>query len=192
MKEDINEIKEFVLNFIENYTKEIIEDDVVGFYNDALAMLQHFNNLKENQPELDALYIEFINHIIQSEGVLKEYTAFNFGSLKTLTSLRESEDFKKLTPIFTPYSFNEAEETINQIFEEIKSVKEFHKELKEEITYLLDEYQFHLDHIEENMRYNFYIYNELENVPDLSSFIEEFQIEKRKFIQKCNDKLIKK
>lgn len=187
-------INEFVEQFIENYTPEIIKDDVVGFYNDAFLLLQHFYSLDNFDTETEAFYVQFINHIIENEQLLKEYSNFDFGSIKTLASLQKNTDFKSLAPIYTPYSFTETEETIDQIFEELKTVKEFHKELKEEIAYLLDEYKFHLEHLKENMQYNFYTYEELEetNSFDLDEKIEELQQEKQKFIQKCNDKLAKK
>ncbi|SEH74201.1 hypothetical protein SAMN02927937_01175 [Paenimyroides aquimaris] len=187
-------IKEFVEQFIENYTPEIIKDDVVGFYNDAFLLLQHFYSLDNFDTETEAFYVQFINHIIENEQLLKEYSNFDFGSIKTLASLQKNTDFKSLTPIYTPYNFTETEETIDQIFEELKTVKEFHKELKEEIAYLLDEYKFHLEHLKENMQYNFYTYEELEetNPFDLDEKIEELQQEKQKFIQKYNDKLYNK
>lgn len=187
-------INEFVEQFIENYTPEIIKDDVIGFYNDAFLLLQHFYSLDNFDTETEAFYVQFINHIIENEQLLKEYSNFDFGSIKTLASLQKNTDFKSLAPIYTPYSFTETEETIDQIFEELKTVKEFHKELKEEIAYLLDEYKFHLEHLKENMQYNFYTYEELEetNSFDLDEKIEELQQEKQKFIQKYNDKLAKK
>lgn len=187
-------INDFVSQFIENYTTEIIEDDVIGFYNDAFVLLQHFYNLKNFDQETEAFYTEFINHILANEIILKEYSNFNFGSIKTLNTLQSNSDFKSLAPIYTPYNFIEIEEAIDQIFEELKVAKEFKKELKEEITYLLDEYQFHVEHLKENMQYNFYTYDELDGVEpsNLDERIEEFKKEKQKFIQKCNDKLAKK
>src|SRR5690606_13480823 len=132
--------------------------------------------------------------IIKNEKILKEYSNFDFGSIKTLQSLKKSTDFKSLTPIYTPYSFTETEETIDQIFEELKVVKEFKKELKDEIAYLLDEYQFHIDHLKENMQYNFYTYEELDNVEpfNLDEKADELKTEKLKFVQSWNDKLTKK
>ena len=187
-------INDFVLQFKENYTPDIIEDDVIGFYNDAFVLLQHFYNLKNFDVETESFYAEFINHIIKNEKILKEYSNFDFGSIKTLSTLQKSSDFKLLTPIYTPYSFTETEEAIDQIFEELKVVKEFKKELKEEIGYLLDEYQFHLDHLKENIQYNFYTYEELDNVEpfNLDEKAEELKTEKLKFVQSWNDKLAKK
>jgi len=188
------EIRNFVLNFIENYDEEIVEDDVVGFYNDALMMLKQFKSLQDDSEELKLIYDLFINHVLRYSNLLKEYIAFDFKTVSTLALLRSDNAFHELQPLYTSYSFEEAEETIDQIFEEIKSVKEFHKELKEEINYLLEEYQFHLEHMEENRNYDFYIYDVLEGVAeeDLPSTIEDIQLEKRKFIQKCKDKLAKK
>ena len=187
-------INDFVLQFKENYTPDVIEDDVIGFYNDAFVLLQHFYNLKNFDVETESFYAEFINHIIKNEKILKEYSNFDFGSIKTLSTLQKSSDFKLLTPIYTPYSFTETEEAIDQIFEELKVVKEFKKELKEEISYLLDEYQFHLDHLKENIQYNFYTYEELDNVEpfNLDEKADELKSEKLKFIQSWNDKLAKK
>ncbi len=187
-------INDFVLQFKENYTPDVIEDDVIGFYNDAFVLLQHFYNLKNFDVETESFYAEFINHIIKNEKILKEYSNFDFGSIKTLSTLQKSSDFKLLTPIYTPYSFTETEEAIDQIFEELKVVKEFKKELKEEIGYLLDEYQFHLDHLKENIQYNFYTYEELDHVEpfNLDQKAEELKTEKLKFIQSWNDKLAKK
>ena len=187
-------INDFVLQFKENYTPDVIEDDVIGFYNDAFVLLQHFYNLKNFDVETESFYAEFINHIIKNEKILKEYSNFDFGSIKTLSNLQKSSDFKLLTPIYTPYSFTETEEAIDQIFEELKVVKEFKKELKEEIGYLLDEYQFHLDHLKENIQYNFYTYEELDHVEpfNLDEKAEELKTEKLKFVQSWNDKLAKK
>ena len=187
-------INDFVLQFKENYTPDIIEDDVIGFYNDAFVLLQHFYNLKDVDVETESFYAEFINHIIKNENILKEYSNFDFGSIKTLSTLQNSSDFKSLTPIYTPYSFTETEEAIDQIFEELKVVKEFKKELKEEIGYLLDEYQFHIDHLKENIQYNFYTYEELDGVEpfNLDEKADELKSEKLKFVQSWNDKLAKK
>lgn len=187
-------INDFVLQFKENYTPDIIEDDVIGFYNDAFVLLQHFYNLKDVDLETESFYAEFINHIIKNENILKEYSNFDFGSIKTLSTLQNNLDFKSLTPIYTPYSFTETEEAIDQIFEELKVVKEFKKELKEEIGYLLDEYQFHIDHLKENIQYNFYTYEELDGIEpfNIDEKADELKTEKLKFIQKCNDKLAKK
>lgn len=187
-------INDFVVQFKENYTPEIIEDDVIGFYNDAFVLLQHFYNLKAFDVETESFYAEFINHIIANENILKEYSNFDFGSIKTLSSLQNSTDFKSLAPIYTLYSFTETEETIDQIFEELKVVKEFKKELKEEISYLLEEYQFHIDHLQENIQYNFYTYEELDAIEpfDLDAKADELKSEKMKFVQSWNDKLTKK
>lgn len=187
-------IYDFVLQFKENYTTDVIEDDVISFYNDAFVLLQHFYNLKNFDTETESFYAEFINHTIKNEALLKEYSNFDFGSIKTLNTLQNSTDFKSLAPIYNSYSFTETEEVIDQIFEELKVVKEFKKELKEEIGYLLDEYQFHIDHLKENIQYNFYTYEELEGIEnsDLDEKADELKTEKLKFIQKCNDKLAKK
>ena len=187
-------INDFVLQFKENYTPDIIEDDVIGFYNDAFVLLQHFYNLKDIDVETESFYAEFINHIIKNENILKEYSNFDFGSIKTLSSLKNNSDFKSLAPIYTPYSFTETEETIDQIFEELKVVKEFKKELREEIGYLLDEYQFHIDHLKENIQYNFYTYEELDGIEtfNLDEKADELKSEKLKFVQSWNDKLAKK
>lgn len=194
MEQSIDEINEFVIQFTENYTKNVVEDDVVCFYNDLYIMLQHFNSLKNDSNELNESYEKFINHVLGFKNFLKEYSSFDFDSIKTLDLLQNNANFKELNPIYTPYSFTETEETIDQIFEEIKAVKEFHKELKEEINYLLDEYRFHLDHLKENMLYNFYSYEELDEAKDtdLDEKIEELKTEKNKFLQKCTDKLAKK
>lgn len=187
-------INDFVLQFRENYSPDIIEDDVIGFYNDAFVLLQHFYNLKDVDVETESYYAEFINHIITNKNILKEYSNFDFGSIKTLNTLQKSPDFKSLTPIYTPYSFTETEEAIDQIFEELKVVKEFKKELKEEIGYLLDEYQFHIDHLKENIQYNFYTYEELDGIEpfNLDEKADELKTEKLKFVQSWNDKLAKK
>lgn len=190
MKQSTEEIKEFVAQFIENYTPEIIEEDTVSFYNDLFIMLQNFNSLPPNEKDFEPIYNDFINHVLKHQTTLKEFVSFDFDSIKNLDDLYKNSSFKELNPIYTPYSFNETEEIIDQIFEEIKTVKEFNKELKEEINYLLDEYRFHLDHLKENMMYNFYTYDEFDNVKEAD--LEELKIEKNKFIQKCNDKLMKK
>ncbi|WKW46838.1 hypothetical protein P3875_01835 [Myroides sp. JBRI-B21084] len=194
MNNNNNYITEFVSEFIENYTQSVITDDVVSFYNDAFVLLQHFYTLEEINTETEEQYQLFINHIIKNDVHLKEYSNFNFKLINSLHALKNSDNFKNLAPIYTPYSFTETEETIEQILEELKVEKEFKKELKEEINYLLEEYRFHLDHIKENMLYNFYTYDVLENIDTihLDEKIEELSLEKLKFIQKCNDKLAKK
>lgn len=194
MENNNNYITEFVSEFIENYTQNVIADDVVAFYNDAFVLLHHFFSLEDVNSEIENQYKLFINHIIKNELILKEYSNFNFNSINSLQLLQNNEDLKNLAPIYTPFSFTETEETIEQILEELKVEKEFKKELKEEINYLLEEYRFHLDHIKENMQYNFYTYDVLENVDSLhlDENIEELTAEKLKFIQKCTDKLAKK
>ena len=148
-------INEFVLQFTENYSLNIIEDDVVGFYNDAFLLLQHFYEMDNSPAEFDDIYSKLINHIIKYQHVFNEYQPFDFNCIKTLSDLRLGSEFQKLTPIYTSYSFKETEETIEQILEELQTAKEFQKELKEEVNYLLDEYCFHTDHLNENIQYNF-------------------------------------
>lgn len=194
MKQSTEEIKEFVAQFIENYTPEVIEEDTVSFYNDLFIMLQNFNSLPPIENDFEPIYNDFISHVLKHQTILKEFVTFDFDSIKNLYDLHKNSSFKELNPIYTLYSFIETEEVIDQIFEEIKTVKEFNKELKEEINYLLDEYRFHLDHLKENMMYNFYTYDEFNEVKeaDLDEKMEALKIEKSKFIQKCNDKLAKK
>ncbi|SFO38476.1 hypothetical protein SAMN05421741_1487 [Paenimyroides ummariense] len=59
---------------------------------------------------------------------------------------------------------------------------------------MLDEYQFHIDHLKENIQYNFYTYEELDGIEpfNLDEKADELKIEKQKFIQSWNDKLAKK
>lgn len=185
----MEEITDFIDQYVEQYTIEVIEDDVVNFYNDTYMLLQYFLDEKHQSNTVE--YKKFINHITKNVTYLEEYTDFDFSTISDINSLNTNKDVKQLTPIFTPYSFNEIEEMIDQIFEELKVAKEFQKELKEEIKYILEEYVFHLDHLEENMKFNFYTYDEINEVSDenFKTFLEEFTIEKRKFIQRCNDRL---
>lgn len=186
------EIKAFTQQFIDNYNNEIIQEDIISFYNDGFAMIQHFKDLNEVNDDIAKEYKNFISYFISKESFYKEYSSFDFSNIATIDQLQKENSTEQLKPIYTTYSFLETEETIDQIFEELKVAKEFQKELKEEISYLLEEYKFHLDHLEENMMYDFYIYNELQNVENLEEAIDELQIEKQKFLQKCNDKLNKK
>src|SRR5690606_1284937 len=156
---NILEIKEFVNQFKESYTREIIEDDVISFYNDALIMLNQFNQILIDTNEIKEYYADFIDLLIKNSDLINQYTSFDFNQINSLENLKQNTHFKNLTPIYTSYSFAETEEAILQILEELPIEKEFQKELKNEIKYLLEEYQFHLDHIKENMQYNFYMYN---------------------------------
>ena len=192
MIQDTHEIEEFTNQFIENYTIDVIEEDVVTFYNDAFVMLQNFYNLKEDSALIQSNYANFIDHVIKHSDIIAEYTDFDFKTLSSVSRLHNATNFSALRPIYTNYSFSETEETVNQILEELKVVKEFQKELKDEINYLVEEYQFHLDHLRENMMYNFYVYNEIveEHLDD--DFLEEFKVERMKFIQRITDKIGKK
>lgn len=193
MSYNLSEIKEIVSDFIDNYTNEVIEEDSVNFYNDAFVMLKQFHQLDNEAQALTPIYNNFINHLISNSSNLKEHLTFDFSTINSLDKLINNTEFKNLTPIYTSYNFTDTEETIDQIFEELKAVKEFQKELKEEINYLLDEYKFHLDHLTENVVYNFYTYDILENISlDDDEKLEEIILEKKKFIQKCTDKLNKK
>lgn len=194
MKNQNDTIEDFITQFTKNYTDTTISDDVVAFYNDAFMMLRHFRELENSDQETETFYSQFINHIISFQSLLNEYVAFDFSSIKSLEQLKTNKEFENLAPVYTVYSFLETEESIDQIFEEIKTAKEFQKELKEEINFLLDEYRFHLEHLKENMLYDFYRYEELENIShnNFDEQTEAFLIEKKKFIQKCTDKLAKK
>lgn len=194
MKNQNDTIEDFITQFTENYTDTTISDDVVAFYNDAFMMLRHFRELENYDQETETFYSQFINHIISFQSLLNEYIAFDFSSIKSLEQLKTNKEFENLAPVYTVYSFLETEESIDQIFEEIKTAKEFQKELKEEINFLLDEYRFHLEHLKENMLYDFYRYEELESISHnhFDEQTEAFLIEKKKFIQKCTDKLAKK
>src|SRR5690554_7026797 len=145
MKNQNDTIEDFITQFTENYTDTIISDDVVAFYNDAFMMLRHFRELENYDQETETFYSQFINHIISFQSLLNEYIAFDFSFIKSLEQLKTNKEFENLAPVYTVYSFLETEESIDQIFEEIKTAKEFQKELKEEINFLLDEYRFHLD-----------------------------------------------
>lgn len=194
MKNTIQVVNEFVSQFIETYTPIVIEEDVVAFYNDAFLLIQHFYVEDDRSTEIEKIYKLLIEYIIAHQHLFKEYEPFDFNLINSLTKLDSNRDFKKLNPIFTPYSFVETEETIEQIIEEMKAVKDFHYELKEEVNYLLDEYRFHVEHIKDNMQYHFYTYEELEHlkVDEFDAAIEVLKEEKKKFIQKCSDKLTKK
>jgi len=193
MSYNLEEIKEIVADFVDNYSNEAIEEDAVSFYNDAFVMLNQFRELNADEQDINSVFSAFINHIITNESKIKEYITFDFSTINTLNKLKTNTQFNDLAPIYTPYNFLEAEETITQIFEELKAVKEFQKELKEEISYLLEEYKFHLEHLNENVLYNFYTYDILSDITlEDNDKLEEIILEKRKFIQGCTDKLVKK
>lgn len=182
---------EIIHQFIEHYTTQHIQEDVISFYNDAYMIVQYFLNNNQDKTAWSEDYKHFISHILAHQALLKEYTTFDFSTIDTWEKLQNSSTIESLTPIFTPYSFGEVEVMLDHMFEEIKAVKEFQKEIKEEIRYLLEEYTFHVNHLEENMKYNFYTYDELENVDskEINKYLETFREEKKKFIQRCNDRL---
>lgn len=194
MKNQNDTIKEFTEQFIENYTEKTITDDTIGFYNEAFLMLHHFKDVENFDRETETIYSQLIHHIMEHQPLLEKFVSFDFLSVDSLEKLKTNREFEQLLPVYTFYSFLETEETIDQIFEELKTAKEFQKELKEEINYLLDEYLFHLEHLKENMLYNFYRYDELKELTEDNFDVqtEPFLIEKRKFIQKCKDKSAKK
>lgn len=183
----MEDFQNFVDQFIEQYTPEFIEDDVVSFYNDAFMMIQHYKNNSSEDNKVSESYNNFIQHIIKNKGALSEYSPFDFTKISTYKELLSNKEVETLAPIYTPYSFNEIEEMIDQIFEELKTVKEFQTELKEEISFILEEYTYHVEHFEENMSYNFYTYTELDEIKE--NEYEDFRIEKRKFIQSCSDRM---
>lgn len=188
----MEEFNEYISEFISEYTADVIEEDTVGFYNDTFMLFQYFIDNKSIDLKED--YESFISHVIKNQSYLKEYTSYDFTTVATYDLFQQSSSINELKPVYTPYSFSEVEEMISQIFEELKSVKEFQKELKEEIKFILEEYEYHVDHLEENMKYNFYSYEEFNDVivEEFDSFLEEFTLEKKKFIQSCNDKLSSK
>ena len=123
MIQDTHEIEEFTNQFIENYTIDVIEEDVVTFYNDAFVMLQNFYNLKEDSALIQSNYANFIDHVIKHSDIIAEYTDFDFKTLSSVSRLHNATNFSALRPIYTNYSFSETEETVNQILEELKVVK---------------------------------------------------------------------
>lgn len=194
MNQDINEIIEIIENFHENYQDEMIEDFPVNFCNDSLLLIKEFktNASNENAAELKQVYENFIQKILEHEAVLKEHQNYDFNQIKTLEALIENTDVENLEPIYTHYSFAEVEEIIEQMFDEIKNFKESQKELREELTYILEDYLYHIEFIEENIKYNYYIYTELqeiENEEKLTETIALLQEEKKILHDKLQQKL---
>ena len=169
----------------------------MNFCNDTLLLIKEFkkNASNENVAELKNVYEVFIHKILKNEAVLKEHQSFNFNEINTFEALVKNSALENLEPIYTHYSFIEVEEIIEQMFDEIKNFKESQKELKEELTYILEDYLYHIEFIEENMQYNYYIYSELQEIDNeeklaeaIATLQEEKKILHEKFQQKLNSK----
>lgn len=197
MNQEINELIDIIENFHENYQAETVVDFPVNFCNDTVLLIKEFkdNAAKENASEIKEIYENFMIQILKHESVLKENQTFDFNQIKTWEQLISNVEIDSIEPIYTHYSFSEVEEIIEQMFDEIKNIKESQKELKEELVYILEDYAFHIEYMSENIQYNYYIYDELkaiENDEDLEKAIENLIEEKTilhdKFEQKLNSK----
>lgn len=197
MNQEINELIEIIENFHENYQAETVSDFPVNFSNDTLLLIKEFKNnaSNENASELKKVYEDFMSEILKHAEILKEHQSFDFNEIKTFESLISNSEIENIEPTYTNYSFADVEEIIEQIFDEIKNIKESQKELKEELVYILEDYFFHIEYLEENVQYNYYIYEELENVVDekeLEKAIIALKEEKtslhEKFEKKLNNK----
>lgn len=197
MNQEINEIIDIIENFHENYQAETIEDFPVNFSNDTLLLIKEFKNnaTNENASDLKKVYEDFMLEILKFDSVLKEHQPFDFSTIKSFEALVANDEIENLEPIYTHYSFTEVEEIIEQMFDEIKNIKESQDELKEELVYILEDYLFHIEYLEDNMQYNYFIYDELQDIEDeeklekaIVTLREEKKILHDKFEQKLKSK----
>lgn len=197
MNQEINEIIDIIENFHENYQAETIEDFPVNFSNDTLLLIKEFKNnaTNENASDLKKVYEDFMLEILKFDSVLKEQQPFDFSTIKSFEALVANDEIENLEPIYTHYSFTEVEEIIEQMFDEIKNIKESQDELKEELVYILEDYLFHIEYLEDNMQYNYFIYDELQDIEDeeklekaIVTLREEKKILHDKFEQKLKSK----
>lgn len=197
MNQEINEIIDIIENFHENYQAETIEDFPVNFSNDTLLLIKEFKNnaTNENASDLKKVYEDFMLEILKFDSVLKEHQPFNFSTIKSFEALVANDEIENLEPVYTHYSFTEVEEIIEQMFDEIKNIKESQDELKEELVYILEDYLFHIEYLEDNMQYNYFIYDELQDIEDeeklekaIVTLREEKKILHDKFEQKLKSK----
>ena len=197
MNQEINEIIDIIENFHENYQVETIEDFPVNFSNDTLLLIKEFKNnaTNENASDLKKVYEDFMLEILKFDSVLKEHQPFAFSTIKSFEALVANDEIENLEPIYTHYSFTEVEEIIEQMFDEIKNIKESQDELKEELVYILEDYLFHIEYLEDNMQYNYFIYDELQDIEDeeklekaIVTLREEKKILHDKFEQKLKSK----
>lgn len=194
MNQEINEIIDIIENFHENYQAETVEDFPVNFSNDTLLLIKEFKNnaTNENASDLKKVYEDFMSEILKFESVLKEHQPFDFNSIKTFEALMANQEIENLEPTYTHYSFTEVEEIIEQMFEEIKNIKESQKELKEELVYILEDYLFHIEYLEDNMQYNYFIYDELQDIDNEEKLVENIATlreEKKNLHEKFEQKL---
>lgn len=194
MNQEINEIIDIIENFHENYQAETVEDFPVNFSNDTLLLIKEFKNnaTNENASDLKKVYEDFMSEILKFESVLKEHQPFDFNSIKTFEALMANQKIENLEPTYTHYSFTEVEEIIEQMFEEIKNIKESQKELKEELVYILEDYLFHIEYLEDNMQYNYFIYDELQDIDNEEKLVENIATlreEKKSLHEKFEQKL---
>ena len=197
MNQEINEIIDIIENFHENYQVETIEDFPVNFSNDTLLLKKKNKNnaTNENASDLKKVYEDFMLEILKFDSVLKEHQPFDFNTIKSFEALVANDEIENLEPVYTHYSFTEVEEIIEQMFDEIKNIKESQDELKEELVYILEDYLFHIEYLEDNMQYNYFIYDELQDIEDeeklekaIVTLREEKKILHDKFEQKLKSK----
>jgi len=194
MNQDISEIIDIIENFHENYQTETIEDFPVNFSNDTLLLIKEFKNnaTNENAADLKKVYNDFMLEILKHETVLKENQSFDFNQIKTFKALVENTEIENIEPIYSHYSFTEVEEIIEQMFDEIKNIKESQKELKEELVYILEDYLYHIEYLEDNMQYNYFIYDELQDIDNEEKLAEAIAVlreEKKALHDKFEQKL---
>lgn len=194
MNQDISEIIDIIENFHENYQTETILDFPVNFSNDTLLLIKEFknNSTNENASDLKKVYEDFMSEILKHDSVLKKNQSFDFSQIKTFEALIKNSEIEHLEPIYTHYSFTEVEEIIEQMFEEIKNIKESQKELKEELVYILEDYLYHIEYLEDNMQYNYFIYDELQDIDNeekLNETIAVLREEKKALHDKFEQKL---
>ncbi|WP_177763876.1 hypothetical protein [Flavobacterium sp. I3-2] len=194
MNQDISEIIDIIENFHENYQTETVLDFPVNFSNDTLLLIKEFknNSTNENASDLKKVYEDFMSEILKHDSVLKENQSFDFSQIKTFEALIENSEIEHLEPIYTHYSFTEVEEIIEQMFDEIKNIKESQKELKEELVYILEDYLYHIEYLEDNMQYNYFIYDELQDIDNeekLNETIAVLREEKKALHDKFEQKL---
>lgn len=194
MKQEINEIIDIIENFHENYQEETILDFPTNFSNDTLLLIKEFkaNSSSDNAPELNKVYEDFMTEVLKHNAVLKECQEFDFTSIKTIAQLIANDDILTVEPAFTHYSFADVEEIIEQMFDEMKNIKESQQELREELPFILEDYLYHIEFLEDNIQYNYYIYDGVELMEDEAAFevaIAALKEEKLKIHDKFQQKL---
>lgn len=197
MTQEMTALMDIIDNFNENYNEEIISEYPTNFSNDTLLIIREIKNIAANNSNdiFKKTYENFLTKILKYNDVLKEHFEFDFNSIKSVDELATNEAILAVEPSFTHYDFVEVEGIIEQMLDEMKNIKDSQAELKEELEYILEDYLYHIEYIEENIQYNYYIYDGLEisdNEKALEATIAALKEAKLllhdKFQQKLNSK----